>query len=142
MTDRSLLTWPLARLLAEYPYAHDFFSAFNPSTISHDQTVGAFINALPPDQLDVLGLNQQTVVERLLAFIEQMQHLQGNRKRSVHSVTVIGVHDKDGIPEDAQVNLTAGEVIAVVGPRVPAKAYCWPISNAWPRATRHRAAGF
>ena len=61
-------------------------------------------------------MDQTTIVDRFLAFIEGMQHLQADRDSGINRVTVVGGHDKDGAPEDVQVDLTAGEVIAVVGP--------------------------
>lgn len=116
MTDPSLLQWPVARLLAEHPYARDFFSACNVSDMDQGQTMADFLRRLPPDRLEALGLDHTTIVDRFLAFIEQMQRLQADRGTDIRRVTVVGGHDKDGASENIQVTLTAGEVIAVVGP--------------------------
>jgi ABC-type lipoprotein export system ATPase subunit len=116
MTDPTLLQWSVARLLAEHPYARDFFSACNVPDMDPGQTMADFLRRLSPDRLEALGLDHTTIVDRFLAFIEQMQRLQADRGTDIRRVTVVGGHDKDGAPENIQVTLTAGEVIAVVGP--------------------------
>ena len=116
MTDRRLLQWPLARLLAEHPYARDFFSACDLPDMDPEQPVADYLRRLTPDRLEALGLDPTTIADRFLAFIDQMQHLQADRGTGIKRVTVVGGHDKDGAPEDVRVTLTAGEVVAVVGP--------------------------
>ncbi|BBO86460.1 ABC transporter ATP-binding protein [Desulfosarcina ovata subsp. sediminis] len=116
MTDRDLLQWPCARLLDQHPYARDFFSACGNPAMDRQQTVGDFLAGLTPDRLDALGMDRTTVVEQFLAFVNQMQRLQSDRDTAIRNVTVVGGHDKDGRLEDLQVTLSAGEMIAVVGP--------------------------
>jgi len=116
MKGPALLNWSVARLLTEHPYAADFFSACNMPEMDENQTVAEGLGALSPDHLEALGLNQTTLIDRFLAFIDQMRQLQTKLDTAIRQVTVIGGHDKDGNPEDVQVNLMAGEVIAVVGP--------------------------
>jgi ABC-type lipoprotein export system ATPase subunit len=106
----------MARLLAEHPYAADFFSACNMPKMDKNMRVADALRTLSPDRLAEIGLDQPSLIDRFLAFIDQMQQLQTNQNTGIRQVTVIGGHDKDGNPEDAQVSLMAGEVIAVVGP--------------------------
>jgi ABC-type lipoprotein export system ATPase subunit len=65
MTDLTLLQWSLTRLLAEHPYARDFFSACDVPDMDQRQTVVDFLRALPPDRLHTLNLDQTTIVDRL-----------------------------------------------------------------------------
>jgi ABC-type lipoprotein export system ATPase subunit len=116
MSDATLLQWPLSRLLAEHPYARDFFCACNVPDLDQGRTVAEVLHGLPPDRLETLGMNHATIAGRLLAFIEQMQRLQAERDSGIERVTVVGGFDKEGVPENVRVTLTAGEVVAVVGP--------------------------
>ena len=116
MNAPDLLQRPCIQLLAERPYVRDFFSACGLPTIAPQQTVAEVLEDLDADRLAALGMDRATVVDRFLAFIEAMQHLKADRATGIHSVTVLGGHDKDGRPEDVRLSLAAGDVIAVVGP--------------------------
>lgn len=116
MIDRTLLQWSVARLLAEHPYARDFFSAFRLPAMDSHRTVADVLDTLEPERLETLGLEPNTLTDRFLAFIDQMQHLQADRQTGVQRVTVVGGADKAGRPEAVRVTLAPGDVVAVVGP--------------------------
>ena len=90
MTDPDLLQWSLARLLAEYPHAHDFFTACGLSAMDREQKVAELLDALPLERLASLGLDRTLVVDRFLAFMGQMQRIQANQGGTIRRITVIG----------------------------------------------------
>ena len=116
MIDRTVLQWPCALLLAQHPYARDFFSACGLPVIGGEQTVADFLARLEPDQLETLGLSPTQLTDQFLAFIDQMVHLREHPTNQISSITIAGGHDKAGRPETIQLKLLAGEVITVVGP--------------------------
>ena len=116
MTDPALLQWPMERLLAEHPYASDFFSAFGMKDLDKRQSLAEFLASLPAERLETIGLDPGNLSDRFLAFIDGMQQVQADRETLVRDITVVGGHDKAGTPEDIEVRLAPGDVVAVVGP--------------------------
>ncbi|WP_218188414.1 hypothetical protein, partial [Desulfosarcina cetonica] len=102
MNTRDLLQWPCIQLLSERPYVRDFFSACGLPAITPRQTVAEVLDALEADRLAALGMDRATVIDRFVAFVDTMQHLKADRDTGIHSVTVLGGHDKDGRPEDVR----------------------------------------
>lgn len=116
MMDQSLLQWTCDRLLDQYPWARDFFSACGVTAPPQDRTVAECLAALPPDQLEDLGLDASRIKDRFLDFMQQMAKLREKQDTAIHSVTIQGGRDKDGRPEDMDLALHAGDIVAVVGP--------------------------
>lgn len=114
MSENKLLQWPCGPLLEKYPYIRDFFSACGLSPLSPQQTVEELLTGADPQKLAPSGLNHDQLIQRFSTFVEQMVQL--NRDTGIQSITIKGGHDKDGRPEKIDLELSAGEVICVVGP--------------------------
>lgn len=116
MMDRDLLQWPCDRLLTQYPYARDFFSACGLPALPRRQTVEDFLSRLEPEQMESLGLDKAQLTEQFLAFISRMEYLWQQRSARIEAITILGGRDKSGRPENIRLELHPGEIVAVVGP--------------------------
>lgn len=114
MNDQDLLQWPCGPLLQKYPFIQDFFSACGLSPASPQQTVEDLLADPDPKQMASLGFDQRQLVKRFSDFVEQMVKLRHND--IVRTLTIKCGHDKDGRPENIDLEFNIGEISCVVGP--------------------------
>lgn len=103
-------------LFGEYPFARDFFEANSLPPTDSVSTVEEYVQAVSPVLLEDIGLEREGLIERLEAFIERMNEVRKGSDFTVETVTVLGGRDKSGAPENAVLEMRAGEVLCVVGP--------------------------
>lgn len=107
---------PWRSVLAAYPYAGDFFQAngleritFSAASLARD------IQALKEDVLEDVGISREELAEHFLLFIGRMEKLR-RRHASLECLTILGGHRKDGVPEQLELAIKKGDVLAIVGP--------------------------
>lgn len=111
-----LLRQPSARLLCERPYLRDFFAALGVALPTSGQLLEEVIDAVPMEQLYEFGLDRAGLTTQLGDFIRQMELFKAGAAQPVRQVTILGGRDKDGRPEEVRIELTAGDVVCLVGP--------------------------
>ena len=107
---------PAHILLRQRPYLADFFVALGLAAPSGTQTLEAWLAALDGARLAELGLERDSLAERLRAFLAQMEAFAAGAARPLTKVTVLGGRDKAGRPETVRLELRPGDVVSVVGP--------------------------
>lgn len=110
-----LLPQPLSELLIEHPYIEDFLSSFGLEIQPCEATLQAYLEGLDPDRLEDLGVDPEQLQQSLHDFVNGMLAIDDPLDK-VHSLTLIGGHDKSGNAENLQLELKPGEVICIVGP--------------------------
>jgi ABC-type lipoprotein export system ATPase subunit len=108
--------WEIRRLISEYPYMEEFFSAMALPLLKQEMTLQDYFLGLGDELLEDLGLDRQEVVRRFVFFIEHMEKLQKGSSLKVQSVAILGGKDKSGIPEAVSLTMKTGEIVCVVGP--------------------------
>lgn len=110
------LTMPIRELLAEAPWAEDFFASRGLGPLPPEATLAEFIRQLPEETLEDLGIEREGLADEFSAFMERMAELAERPTASVGSITVCGGRDKGGCPEDINLTIRPGEVVSIVGP--------------------------
>lgn len=116
MTRNDLLFSPLPQLLADYPYLQDFFTALSLDITSFPNSLQTFMSSMPSEHWEQFGLTSDSMIDQCLEFIDQMVLFQQQDQTRINSVTLKAGFDKDGQPEAEDLQISAGEVICVVGP--------------------------
>jgi ABC-type lipoprotein export system ATPase subunit len=108
---------PVRELLADFSYIGDFFANLGIGVPSDDETPYQYFSQLPAAQLEDLGVERESLPERLVSFLILIEKLQAERGgQALESVTVLGGHDKSGQQEDASLTLRPGDIVCLVGP--------------------------
>ncbi|MCK5878675.1 MAG: ATP-binding cassette domain-containing protein [Holophagae bacterium] len=108
---------PVSALLEEQPFVADFFDAQGILLDNSDsRPVEQLVLELTDERLEDLGISREQVVKDFVSFMEGMAVLTKDNALKVHSLTVMGGHDKTGNPEKAILKLKPGDVVSIVGP--------------------------
>lgn len=108
---------PVSFLLEEQPFAADFFDAQGILLENSDsRSVEELVLALPNERLEDLGINREVLVKDFVSFMKGMAVLTKDSILKVHSLTVMGGHDKSGKMEKSKLELKPGDVVSIVGP--------------------------
>ncbi|BCR06535.1 ABC transporter ATP-binding protein [Desulfuromonas versatilis] len=116
MSERELLQQPVSELLEQRPYLRDFFVALQLGMPGPGQCPAAFFAGLQAAQLAELGLDHAALAAQFVDFARHMEQFQHGGDQPVRKVTLLGGRDKQGRPEDVQLEFAPGEVVCVVGP--------------------------
>lgn len=111
-----ILRQPVSRLVKDHPYLLDFFTAMGLVVSGEGMSLQEFLRSVPREHLVEFDLDYKTLSTQCLDFMAQMELIRGSRKDVVREVRIVGGFDKDGNPENHDVVLRVGEVVAVVGP--------------------------
>jgi len=101
---------------SEVPQLTDFFSDYGIIFDDGTCTLGEYLEQLPEDFYEDIGIDQVTLLENLDGFLNQLNLLQNNEAPKVSEITIIGGHDKTGNPEHVELKLMRGSVTSIVGP--------------------------
>jgi ABC-type lipoprotein export system ATPase subunit len=112
--SEKLLNMPVGSLFEKHPYAGDYFRSAG-LKIDKAKTTQQIIDALTPEELEDAGLTAEEIASHFTAFMEQVEKLSGSASKNVESITVIGGKDKNGAKEDAELTLSPGDVVCIVG---------------------------
>ena len=108
----------IAHLMDRYPFVDSFFSD-EEVNFSDDLewTLGRSLQQHRQEHPDLPARWQESFVERMQQFIEQMMDFVSEEEEKVLSVSILGGRDKDGVPEPvSEITINAGEVVCIVGP--------------------------
>ena len=103
-------------LKSEVPQVTDFFSDYGIILDDGGFTLGEYLEQLPEDFYEDIGIDQVTLLENLDGFLNQLNLLQNTEAPKVSEITIIGGHDKTGNPEHVELKLIRGSVTSIVGP--------------------------
>jgi len=112
--DRQLILHkPFTELLAEMPFAGDFFESqgLQIPTVS----VKDFIDNLTDTQLEDMGIEPAEFLNNFFTFLEAVGSMT-ERTSVISSLTITGGINKKGEDEDFELEIKAGEIICIVGP--------------------------
>lgn len=116
MKATDLLQKSLFELLSARPYLRDFFAALDIHVPQKDISLVEFLKAQPIEQLAEFVLDHDALIEQCMDFILRMEGFEEETATAVQRITVIAGMDKSGMPEAMGLELTAGDVVSVVGP--------------------------
>ena len=114
--DEKILEMPWSQVLEAYPYGGDFFQANGLKEMRFaSPSLKADILALEEDVLEDIGITREELMENFLLFLQRMEKLR-KKNASLEYLTILGGHQKDGSPEQLDLTIRKGEVLAIVGP--------------------------
>lgn len=105
----------LAEIMELYPVVQDFFINYNLSDLPTDRPFFDAVAGIPDEQLAEFGFTVPTLYAQFLSFLETMA--QGDTPPlEVRTLTILGGQNKDGVPEQVELTLHAGQTVSIVGP--------------------------
>ncbi|MBC2579463.1 ABC transporter ATP-binding protein [Clostridium sp. DJ247] len=107
----------LSELFEKYPYIEEFFSSYGVNLNKmKDLNLDEFINSLDEDIFLNLGIEKEALLPHLEDIICNMEKMKESLSHKIQSITIIGGHTKNGIPEDINITFKPGDIICIVGP--------------------------
>ena len=110
------LNTPLEQVIQRYPQLPEFFSMMGLPEVPVEFTISEYLDRIDSTKLDDLGTSKRDLEERLVLFLEQINHLSDHQSISIETLTIQGGTDKHGNPEPLSCTLAEGEVISILGP--------------------------
>jgi len=114
--DKELVDLPFTELLQRAPCVEDFFASLGLSLPATETSLADYFASLDAALLEDLGIEQQELKSRFMAFMELLETLKTADNSRIESITIKGGHDKNGQPEEFELIVKPGEVICIVGP--------------------------
>lgn len=115
--DLKIENMKVNQLFEVYPYIRDFFSSYNINTsLINILSFSEFINTLNEDIVLNLGIEREALLPHIIEIINNMERLKDNSLCKINSITIIGGHDKKGVPENINITFRPGDIISIVGP--------------------------
>jgi ABC-type lipoprotein export system ATPase subunit len=116
MNNKNFGAFQISHLLKEYSYVADFFSAMALPLDQDNMTLEEYFHNLDSSFLENIGVDREDLIPRFDLFMSQMADVRKGVRIEVASVTVLGGHDKSGIPENMSFTMNTGDIICIVGP--------------------------
>jgi ABC-type lipoprotein export system ATPase subunit len=115
--DQSLVMLPMAEVLRLAPFAGEFFATLGLALPPETLSPAAYFAGLDSDLLEDLALERESLAERFTDYLALLASLQAGRSgRQIESITILGGHDKSGLPEGFTLTVRPGEIVCLVGP--------------------------
>jgi len=114
MLKGDLALLKLGELFIKHNYARDFFISIGINDIDTNGTLLDLAQNIDYRLLEDAGLTREQLVREFLEFVDKMEQLKES-KNMVDSITVLGGNDKQGNPENINLEFKIGEVISIVG---------------------------
>lgn len=111
-----IVSIPIDTLMQTHPYAKDFFLSLGLEDAAGHLTAIQLVSELSDNFVEDCGLDRTQMLQHFVEFIQKMDSLRTAPARQVHSLSIVGGHDKNGKREDVILTLRPGEVVCVVGP--------------------------
>jgi ABC-type lipoprotein export system ATPase subunit len=109
----TLLNTPILEVRRYDPEVAAYLADLGLRFASPTQTINELLASLSSDDFDDLGVDASNVREHIRVSIELIADAP---QHAVHSVTILGGHNKFGVPENVSVTLQSGTVTSIVGP--------------------------
>ncbi len=110
------IAMPIAKLLQEHPYLEDFFTSLNLPVTDGQYSLKEILDRMNYLDFQNCGMAKEEMIVYFHKLLQRMQRLSRREPMRVSSITVFGGRDKDGAPEELQLKLRQGQVVAIVGP--------------------------
>jgi len=111
-----LLERTIAEIYEEIPEVSMFLGDYGLDPLERGIPLGHWLESLPEEMYEDIGIDREGLVENLEEYLRQIDMMQLGKLPPVHSITVLGGHDKSGKPEEVRLTLTRGSVTSIVGP--------------------------
>ncbi|SIQ08360.1 ABC-type lipoprotein export system, ATPase component [Alkalispirochaeta americana] len=111
-----LLSLSWEELCSEAPQLIDFFRGYGIDSAPGAPSPGHQIEAMGEDDFLDIGLTKGQLLRNLRDFLEKIDDMTRAGQKDVRELSLLGGHDKDGIPEDLVITLRRGEITGIVGP--------------------------
>lgn len=112
----NILERTIADLYAEMPQVSLFLSDYGLDPLEKGIPLGHWLESLPEEMYEDIGIDMQGLVENLESYLEHQQMLVESRLPAVNEITIIGGQNKAGEPEEVRLTLKRGSVTSIVGP--------------------------
>lgn len=106
----------IGEMMCERPYIKDFFMMNGLDITNKFCTIEDYIDGLPHQILDDMGLDRDALLRDYYVFVEKMESIRKGQSFSVDEITILSGNDKSGFPENMKLSMKKGEVICIVGP--------------------------
>ncbi len=117
MKLREILIRKWSELSVFVPQLLDFFAGYGIELEGSSQTLGELIDDISEDHFEDIGIDCTGFLDNLEGFLEKLEELaEFAANRQIQGITLIGGHDKDGKPENFELQLVPGRVYGIVGP--------------------------
>lgn len=112
--EEILETWALKEVYSRFPSAKSLLENFGLEDLAQDVPLLEAIDALKDNRLDEFGMDGEDIFDALLDLFEALQAQED--LAYIREITVLGGHDKNNAPEEAELIISQGEVVSIVGP--------------------------
>jgi len=113
MDKQQILNIDFSELLAEFPFAADFFES---QGMKIPQTsVKEFVKNLTDTELEDMGIDPSEFIHNFVTFIEAVGSMT-EKTASIEKLTITGGINKKGEAENFELEINSGEIICIVGP--------------------------
>lgn len=117
MTLEEILIKKWSDISTSIPQLLDFFAGYGIEPAGSSQILGELIEDVSEEHFEDIGIDRAGFLDNLAGFLEKLEELaEVAAGRQIHSITLIGGHDKDGNPENFELQLLPGRVYGIVGP--------------------------
>lgn len=105
----------LEEVLRTYPAAQDFLKNLRLSELNLQFPMRKALEAVDHAILEDFGMDAEDCIDQMAEFILATS-VRREAPLTVESITIVGGHTKDGIPENLSLTISRGEVVSIVGP--------------------------
>ena len=117
MNYTDILKNDFTSLKQEMPHVVQFFANYGVSFQSANLPIATQLDNLSNDFFEDIGIGKAQLMQSFEAFLKNREALEKNDSGfKISSITIIGGHDKSGVPENKQLKLRAGSITSIVGP--------------------------
>lgn len=114
-TLETVMSVPLGQLLAEHPVCRDFFLNLRIVDLDWNLPLHAALDKVDAEAISEFGLDRETIVRDFCEFYTTFART-AEQGINIRCLTIAGGHGKSGEPELAELTISVGEVISIVGP--------------------------
>ena len=106
-----------ATLKREMPHVVQFFFNYGIHFPEQNTSIAKQLDGLSNDFFEDIGIGKKQLIQTFEAFLKNRESLENSDNTfKIHSITIIGGHDKSGNQENKQLTLLAGSITSIVGP--------------------------
>lgn len=111
-----LATLSLSTLLARYPCVMEFFRSIGINVSESKQTLHAWLMLLADEAVFDAGMDREQILSHIECLIAKLDTLETAATPSFQALTIHGGRDKEGQCENACIEVSAGQIVCIVGP--------------------------
>ncbi|MDP4144226.1 MAG: ATP-binding cassette domain-containing protein [Bacillota bacterium] len=111
-----ILDKEMQELIKNYPFLKEYFLSLELAGYPEEITLKEYIAGIDEEFLHDKGIERNYLLTNIISLIQNNESLKNNQITRVKKITIIGGRDKTGKEENCTVELSAGEIICIVGP--------------------------